>query len=30
VEWGKGVPKDRNVNTRQEVCEWELCTREAI
>ena len=23
VEWGKGVPKEREVERRREVCEWE-------
>ena len=31
MEWGKGTPKEREVNRRREVCEWEgrVCAREA-
>ena len=27
MERGKGIPKEREVNKRREVCEWEGCER---
>ncbi len=35
MEWGKGVPKEREVERRREVCEWSSggmgeCARESI